>query len=83
MAANHRIPFGDVLIHSGDATDGRTADACEREMTAFADALSLLPHAEKIVVPGNHDIPHPTNPNSRHNACSPDSLAVVCASARS
>lgn len=46
------VPDGDVLIHSGDATDFGTLD----EMRDFFDWLMSLPHRRKIFVPGNHDI---------------------------
>merc|ERR1719453_2155275 len=47
----HLIPHGDVLIHSGDATDnGR-----QSEYHKFMEDLSELPHAIKLYTPGNHD----------------------------
>ncbi len=45
------IPEGDVLIHSGDATNSGTS----AEVIPFLEWLTLLPHSHKIFVPGNHD----------------------------
>jgi hypothetical protein len=46
------IPYGDVLIHSGDFTNhGSLA-----EVKSFVAWLKGLPHRTKIVVPGNHDM---------------------------
>lgn len=45
------VPPGDVLIHSGDATD----DGTEAELADFFDWLGSLPHRDKVFVPGNHD----------------------------
>lgn len=51
--SNERIivPEGDILIHSGDATNRGQID----EITAFNDWFSSLPHKHKIFVAGNHD----------------------------
>jgi predicted phosphodiesterase len=45
------VPDGDVLIHAGDLTRIGTA----AQLAEVADWLRALPHAEKIVVAGNHD----------------------------
>jgi Icc-related predicted phosphoesterase len=45
------VPQGDILIHSGDATD----DGTESELADFFDWLGSLPHRDKVFVPGNHD----------------------------
>ncbi|KAI9760150.1 MAG: hypothetical protein M4579_001870 [Chaenotheca gracillima] len=45
------IPDGDILIHAGDLAGTGTA----AEIQAQIDWLNSLPHAEKIVVGGNHD----------------------------
>ena len=49
---NIKVPHGDVLIHAGDFTMNGTAN----EIREFNHELSLLPHAHKIVIAGNHDI---------------------------
>eukprot|EP01063_Lacrimia_lanifica_P031390 TRINITY_DN5160_c0_g2_i1.p1 TRINITY_DN5160_c0_g2~~TRINITY_DN5160_c0_g2_i1.p1 ORF type:complete len:309 (+),score=83.74 TRINITY_DN5160_c0_g2_i1:49-975(+) len=45
------VPDGDVLVHTGDFSDGGSKD----EATAFNAWLRTLPHPVKVVVPGNHD----------------------------
>ncbi|KAF7187815.1 putative rhamnogalacturonate lyase C [Pseudocercospora fuligena] len=46
-----QVPFGDVLIHAGDLTQGGTPS----EIQAQVDWLDSLPHQYKIVIAGNHD----------------------------
>lgn len=45
------IPEGDVFVHAGDICRAGTLD----ELAPFAAWLAALPHAHKLVVPGNHD----------------------------
>ena len=45
------IPYGDILVHSGDFTDRGTME----ELNHFKTSLDSLPHPNKIVVAGNHD----------------------------
>lgn len=45
------IPSGDILIHSGDATNRGTL----QEIIKLNNDLKELPHKHKIFVPGNHD----------------------------
>lgn len=45
------IPDGDILIHTGDCTDGGTRNETEN----FLRWLSAQPHKYKLLVPGNHD----------------------------
>lgn len=45
------MPPGDILIHAGDLTNDGTVASIQRQI----DWLSGLPHAEKIVIGGNHD----------------------------
>lgn len=45
------VPFGDVLIHAGDAT----YHGHKEEVEEFASWWETLPHRHKIFVPGNHD----------------------------
>lgn len=45
------IPNGDALIHAGDFTNRGTL----QEIVAFNAWLGALPHAQKIVIAGNHD----------------------------
>lgn len=47
------IPFGDILIHAGDAADLGTKE----EIEDFLGWFSNQPHKHKIYVPGNHDNP--------------------------
>ncbi|HVJ06960.1 MAG TPA: metallophosphatase domain-containing protein [Acidisarcina sp.] len=47
-----QIPRGDLLIHAGDFTFfGKS----RRKIIEFNDWLGELPHAHKVVVPGNHE----------------------------
>jgi Icc-related predicted phosphoesterase len=52
-----RVPDGDVLIHSGDATVRGTP----AETEDFLRWFSSLPHKHKIFVAGNHDWLYETN----------------------
>jgi predicted phosphodiesterase len=45
------VPDGDVYIHSGDFS----MTGARNDLTRFADWVRALPHAEKIIVAGNHD----------------------------
>ncbi|PIA97651.1 Metallophosphoesterase MPPED2 [Cercospora beticola] len=45
------LPYGDILIHSGDLTNAGTP----RELQAQISWLSSLPHKHKIIISGNHD----------------------------
>ncbi|KAI9820349.1 MAG: hypothetical protein M1827_005971 [Pycnora praestabilis] len=45
------VPDGDLLIHAGDLTEAGTV----QQIQAQIDWLQSLPHAEKIVIAGNHD----------------------------
>lgn len=45
------VPEGDVLVHAGDITMNGEVDV----IVDFVRWLVELPHAHKIVVPGNHD----------------------------
>ena len=47
------VPEGDVLVFAGDACSAGTPG----EWAAFCRWLGALPHARKVVVPGNHDWP--------------------------
>ena len=46
------LPPADVLVHSGDFTDGGT----EAEALDFLNWFIVLPYAHKIFVVGNHDL---------------------------
>ena len=52
------VPDGDLLIHCGDFS-GRGS---VKEVTTFNSFLGTLPHAKKIVIPGNHDFLFESNP---------------------
>ncbi|OAX79815.1 hypothetical protein ACJ72_05861 [Emergomyces africanus] len=45
------VPDGDLLVHAGDLTNSGT----RADIQAAVDWLKTLPHAEKVVVAGNHD----------------------------
>src|SRR4030095_3431525 len=45
------VPAGDLLIHCGDMTN----DGTRKDIQATIDWLKTLPHAEKVVIAGNHD----------------------------
>jgi len=45
------VPDGDILIHSGDATNNGTPN----EIAEFARWFSSLPHKYKIFIAGKHD----------------------------
>lgn len=51
--ASLAVPDGDVLVFAGDACSSGTPG----EWRAFCRWLGGLPHAHKVVVPGNHDWP--------------------------
>lgn len=55
--ADLKIPDGDILIHSGDATFGGRP----HEIYRFAKWFAKLPHKHKIFVAGNHDFGFQTN----------------------
>jgi predicted phosphodiesterase len=46
-----KVPDGDVLIHSGDATSTGKVEECKKFLRWYA----ALPHKYKIFVAGNHD----------------------------
>lgn len=46
------VPDGDILLHAGDLTNTGTF----AELQAQLDWLNGLPHAQKLVVAGNHDL---------------------------
>lgn len=45
------VPFGDVFVHAGDLTVSGTLE----ELYDVLTWISALPHALKLVTPGNHD----------------------------
>ncbi len=52
------VPIGDLLVHAGDAT----FEGSPREIQAFFDWFSALPHKHKVFVAGNHDWLFQKNP---------------------
>jgi predicted phosphodiesterase len=46
------IPAGEILIHAGDLTQSGTL----KEVQKSLDWLNSLPHPNKIIIAGNHDI---------------------------
>lgn len=55
------IPDGDILLYPGDMTDFGTREELER----FIEQLMRLPHPNKVVIPGNHDILLHDEPDAR------------------
>jgi len=51
IANGYGLPYGDVLIHSGDAT----MNGSLKQMAIFISWMAAQPHKHKIFVPGNHD----------------------------
>lgn len=47
------VPDGDVLLHSGDLTNLGTCD----DFRTTVQWLSGLPHPQKLIIAGNHDLP--------------------------
>jgi Icc-related predicted phosphoesterase len=46
------VPAGDILIHAGDFTmNSRSAE----KLIDFNEWLGEVPHAHRVVIPGNHD----------------------------
>lgn len=73
------VPDGDILLHTGDFTGHGT----EQEVRAFAEAITRLPHANKIVIAGNHDFLFETEPERARDLLADvtyleDSGAHVC-----
>jgi len=52
------VPDGDVLVHCGDLTSHGTLP----QIRAAADFLRALPHADKVVIAGNHDFAFERSP---------------------
>lgn len=50
--SNLLVPDGDVLIHAGDFT----GVGHRKEVQVFKDFILTLPHPNKIIIAGNHDI---------------------------
>lgn len=46
------VPDGDVLVHAGDLTRGGTVE----ELEEAAEFLRGLPHPNKLVIAGNHEL---------------------------
>lgn len=55
------VPNGDILLHPGDMTDFGT----RKELELFNEQLMQLPHPNKVVIPGNHDILLHDEPDAR------------------
>jgi len=56
------VPPGDILIHAGDFTFFSRRRSQIRD---FDDWLGELPHAHKIVIPGNHEFAFEADPKLR------------------
>ncbi|CAL6021113.1 Metallophosphoesterase [Hexamita inflata] len=47
---------GDVIVHSGDFTNGESSTDCDfNSVRQFLDQFSKLPFKHKIFIGGNHD----------------------------
>ena len=69
-----QVPWGDVLIHSGDFT--KKGDFSE--ILDFSNFISSLNHRHKVIISGNHDNPFDIDGYSeilkkkrKHNSCDP------------
>jgi len=51
LIPEHAVPEGDVLLHAGDLTTRGSLEEIERAHAWLAS----LPHAQKILIAGNHD----------------------------
>jgi len=56
------VPDGDLLIHAGDFTVLSKSAAAIRDFNAW---LGTLPHAQKLLIPGNHEFFLESEPNQR------------------
>ncbi len=72
LHAQIRVPDGDILIHSGDATLRGTIP----EIAEFNRWLKNLPHKHKVFVAGNHDWLFETN-NSTARRMLDDSIIYL------
>lgn len=66
-----KVPYADILIHSGDAT----SRGYRGEIEAFAQWFRSQPHMIKIFVAGNHDWDFETDPNQAQRSFYGDSPA--------
>lgn len=53
------IPYGDILLHGGDAT----FHGYRHEVKEFGEWFSDQPHMHKVYIAGNHDTSFEDNPN--------------------
>lgn len=53
------VPNGDILIHAGDFT----STGKEGEIRKFRKWMQSLPHKNKVIIAGNHDLMFENNPN--------------------
>lgn len=60
------VPDGDLFVHGGDFCKRGTLE----EVREFNDWLSMLPHAHKLVVAGNHDWPFERTPDEARRTLS-------------
>src|ERR1035438_5942076 len=65
------IPNGDLLIHAGDFTMNSMS---AEKLIDFDDWLGELPHAFRVVIPGNHDFV--LEDSSRHRLITNASLLI-------
>jgi len=63
----HRIPDGDILVHSGDAT----VVGNSIKIAVFGNHMRKLPHKHKIFVPGNHDVLFETDESQARSLLGP------------
>lgn len=62
------LPEGDVLIHAGDFSSGKSWD----ELQAFAEWMHAQPHQHKLLIAGNHDLlleEHPEDARALLSGC--------------
>lgn len=70
-----KVPYGDIIIHAGDFSSRGT----KWEIEEFVDWYGSLPHAWKILIPGNHDKgTDPARTESTYQGC-PEYFKKLCA----
>ena len=70
---NVEVPDGDILIHSGDLTNGGTLQEMATQLTFFGQ----LPHKIKLYVSGNHDFLAQEFPNVVNDMCKEHGITLL------
>jgi Icc-related predicted phosphoesterase len=64
MRGHISVPEGDVLIHAGDFSSTGRLEECQ----SFRNWMNSLPHKQKIIIAGNHDITMQKDYYAQHGA---------------